>query len=136
MSLTGAQLKYGPVMGIDSPGYPVGIDATQYFPALRGRFVTINTGNGYVAVSTSTSTIIFGWADVGSLANDNTSPFISSSTAGNDVASVVVASDYVFRLPIQAGTFAATSVGLAQDLAVGTIAGIANAQGVNLNGTT
>lgn len=136
MSLTGAQLKYGPVMGIDSPGYPVGIDASQSFPALSGRFVTINTGNGFVAVSTASSTLIFGWADVGSLANDSTIPYVSSSTAGNDVASCILASDCVFRLPVQAGTFAATSVGLAQDLAVGTINGVANAQGVNLNGTS
>lgn len=134
--LTGKQLKYGPVMGLDHPGYPVGIDASQSFPAQSGRFVTINTGNGFAAISISTSTLIFGWADVGSLANDSTSPYVSSSTAGNDVASVITASDCVFRLPISAGTFAQTNVGLAYDLTVATIGGVANAQGVSLSATT
>lgn len=134
--LTGDQLIYGPVSGEDSPGYPVGLDASQSFPARSGCFVTINTGNGYAAVSTASSTVVFGYADVGRLNNDSTITYLSSSTAGNDVASIILASDCVFRLPIQAGTFAATTVGLAQDLAVGTINGVANAQGVNLNGTT
>lgn len=136
MSLTGGQLKYGPIMGVDHPGYPVGLDASQTFPAASGRFVTINTGNGFAAVSISSSTLIFGWADVQVLNNDNTTPYVSSSTAGNDVGSIILASDCVFRLPIQAGTFAATSVGLAQDLVVGTINGVANAQGVSLSATS
>lgn len=134
--LTGDQLKYGPISGLDSPGYPVGLDASQNFPARSGAFVTINTGNGFAAVSISTSTVVFGYADVGRLANDSTSPYVSSSTAGNDVASIILASDCVFRLPIQAGTFAATSVGLANDLVVGTINGVANAQGVSLTATS
>ena len=134
--LTGDQLIYGPINGDQSPGYPVGLDATQSFPAKSGAFVTINTGNGFAAISISSSTLIFGWANTGHLANDSTAPYISSSTAGNDVASVILASDCVFRLPIQAGTFAATNVGLAQDLVVGTINGVANAQGVSLNATS
>lgn len=134
--LTGGQLKYGPTSGLDHPGIPLGIDASQTIPAQSGKFVTINTGNGFAAISISTSTVIFGWADTGALNNDNTTPYVSSSTAGNDVASIIIGSDVVFRLPISAGTFAQTNIGLAQDLTVATIGGVANAQGVSLSATT
>jgi hypothetical protein len=116
--LTGTPLKYGPITGSTSPGYPVGLTASQRFYATSGKFVTIATGTGYATLSTSASTLIFGWADVGSLANDMTAYYTSSSTDGADVASIILASDCVFRIPVSSGTFAVTSVGVAYDLAV------------------
>lgn len=117
MSLTGKQLKWGPVNGCDHPGVPVGLSASQTITIDSARFVTIATGTGYATISTATSVLIFGWADIGALANDSTQ-YVSSSTAGADVASVIVGSDVVFRVPVSSGTFAQTNVGLACDLAV------------------
>ena len=132
--LTGDQLIYGPINGLDSPGYPVGLKGSTSFPAKSGCFVYSNSG--YAGICISTTATILGWADVGRLANDSTAPYISNSTDGNDVASVILASDCVFRLPVLSGTFAVTYVGYRCDLGIGTINSIANAQGAALATTS
>lgn len=134
--LPGTQLKYGPINGVDHPRYPVGLDATQTFDPRGGAFVTINTGNGYAALSINSSVVVYGYADVGALNNDNSIPFVSSGTAGNDLADVILGSDVVFRIPVLSGTFAATTVGLAIDVDKGTCNGIANCQGATVGTTT
>lgn len=132
--LTGEQLKYGPINGVDSPGYPMALDATQYFPALSGHFMYSN--GGYAAVAGASQATILGWADVGVLKNDSTSPFTSSGTQGADFASIIIGSDIVFRMPIGSGTFAVTYVGYGCDLVIATINSVANAQGAALATTS
>jgi hypothetical protein len=131
--LTGDQLIYGPINGDQSPGYPVGITASQTFTRQGGCFVT--AVSGYCTVSGATSATLLGWANVGHLNNDSTFPYVSNSTSGVDVASVILASDCVFRLAVGSGTFAQTNVGTRYDLVVGTVNGVASVQGVAL-GTT
>lgn len=128
--LTGKQLKWGPTSGLDHPGVPVGLYQSQTISIDSARFVTIDTGSGYAKISISTSVLIFGWADIGALNSDMTA-FVSSSTAGADVANVIVGSDVVFRIPVSSGTFAQTNIGLACDLAVAS-----NKQGAAVATTT
>lgn len=128
--LTGKQLKWGPIMGLDHPGYPVGLYQSQTITKDSARFMTIDTGTGFAKISTASSVLIFGWADIGALGNDM-NDFVSSATAGLDVASIITASDCVFRVPVSSGTFAQTNVGLACDLAVSS-----NKQGAAVGTTT
>jgi hypothetical protein len=128
--LTGDQLIYGPINGEDSPGYPVGLAASQTFTRQGGCFVFMSSG--YATVCTSSTATIFGWANVGHLNNDSTFPYVSNATNGVDIASVILASDCVFRLPPSTGTFAVTNIGTRYDLNQTTISGIANCQGVAL----
>lgn len=128
--LTGKQLKWGPTSGFDHPSVPVGLYQSQTIAIDGARFMTIDTGTGYAKLSTASSVLIFGWADIGALANDST-VFISSATAGADVAAVIVGSDVTFRIPVSSGTFAQTNIGLACDLAV-----VSNKQGAAVGTTT
>ncbi len=123
--LTGGQLKYGPVMGSDNPGYPCTIVTSQQFRNAGGKFVFMASGLATICVASSQT--IFGWADC--------EDFLSTT---GDIRSIITNGATIFRLPINAGTFVvATHVGNAYDLTqVTNGAGVTLCQGVDLTATT
>lgn len=118
MSEVIAQLKYGWIRGGRS-GYIVPIGASEVIKAKSGRFVKNDT-SGRAEIAVDGSTELIGFLDC--------EEFTASSTEGADKRFCINDLTAVFRIPINAGTYAATMVGKTCDLAV-----TSNIQGAKLD---
>lgn len=102
------QLKYGHARG-GSVSVPVLLAASQTFKAKSSRFVYLD-GSGYATVCDDGADEVFGFADVAA--------GTYSSTAGVDVANVIVDPSAVYRVPVAAGTYVATMRGKTCDILI------------------
>ncbi len=112
------QLKYGWIRGGRS-GYVVPIGASEVIKSKSGRFVK-NDGSGRAEVAVDGSTELIGFLDC--------EEFTASATEGADKRFCINDVTAVFRIPVSAGTYAATMVGKTCDLAVSS-----NIQGAKLD---
>lgn len=129
----GVQLKYGPIKNESSMVWiPMPMGASEVIAAKSGRFVK-DDGSSRMEIAVDGSTLLAGWVELPQNANYNSSGiYTCSSTEGADIACFCPASallGVVFRLPVNAGTFAITHRNNTCDLAVSS-----NIQGVKLDG--
>lgn len=96
-------LKYGWVKG-GHMGEEYKCAKSQYFNRLAGAFVTASGGTGVVKLTTASTDVIVGWAEVpraGWSTSDATIDYyLSSSTVGKDKVHVITDPTAVFRLPV------------------------------------
>ena len=88
----GARTNFGQVNDVRAT-VEIPLQTSVAFKYLGGKFVTQDS-NQRVGLSVATDTKIIGWADEGE--------YTSSSTAGNDEATVNIAKDGIFEMPIDA----------------------------------
>lgn len=99
---------------------PVPLAASQVITAKSGLFVNLD-GSGDAVRSADGANEIFGYAEFDGIART------TSSTAGAEVANVIIDPSAVFRIPVLAGTYAATMRGKTCDIKV-----TSNVQGADL----
>ena len=126
---TGGLLKYGPISGLNMNfRIPCPIAASETFRLKSGRFITMNAGNAEVA--DDGDTLLAGWLD------PDDGDGASSSTAGASKGGWLPANaalGVVFRIPVAAGTYAATMLFKTCDLVRATIGGVTSIQGAKLD---
>lgn len=129
---TGGMLKYGPIAGANQDfRIPAPIGASETFRLKSGRFVT-NDGSGRMEVADDGDTLLAGWLDPDDGDGD------SSATEGASKGGFLpapAALGVVFRIPVVAGTYAATMLGKTTDLARATVGGTTLIQGAKLDGS-
>lgn len=99
-------IKYGHYRG-GHVSVPVKLAASQVFKQHSGRFVYLD-GSGNAVIADDGANEIFGHAEE--------SERTSSSTAGIELANVVIDPTAIFRIPVGAGTYAATMRGKTCDI--------------------
>ena len=111
-----AQLKYGWVRG-GKLSFPLPMGASEVINNLSGKFVK-NDGSGRGEIAGDGDTELLGWveAEAGTL----------SATEGATSFNCICDTNAVFRIPVNAGIYAATMLGKTCDLSVA--AGIQGAQ--------
>jgi hypothetical protein len=122
MAQEGVKMKYGPIKGEElAVKIDRGIGASEVIKAASGRFVK-EDGSGRVEIAVDGTTELAGWLE----AAEGT----ASSTEGATKGTLIIAANCpcVFRIPINAGTYAATMIGKTCDLAV-----TSNIQGAKLD---
>ena len=115
-------LKYGQVRG-GNVGVSAPLAASQAFKNRSGRFVFLHT-NGFATIADDGADEIFGFAEE--------SERVSSATAGEEFAKIIIDPTAVFRIPVGAGTYVLTMKGKTCDL----IKDVNNIQGADLTANT
>jgi len=96
-------LKYGWVYG-GKQGQEMKVAKTQYFNRLGGAFVTASGATGVMKLTTASTNVIVGWAEVprgGWSTSDATKSYYqSSSTVGKDKVHVITDPTAVYAMPV------------------------------------
>jgi len=115
----GEMLKYGHVRG-GSEGFNVPIGASEVFSNASGRFVKPDGANRRAELAGDADTELMGFLVC--------EAFTSSATEGADERFCINDLTAVFRIPVNAGTYAKTMIGETCDLSISS-----NIQGAQLN---
>jgi hypothetical protein len=96
-------LKYGWAQG-GKVGHEMKCAKSQYFNRLGGAFVTASGATGVMKLTTASTDVIVGWAEVPragwSTSDATVNYFLSSSTVGKDKIHVITDPNAIFRMPV------------------------------------
>ena len=101
-------LKYGWAYG-GKQGQEMKCAKTQYFNRLGGAFVTASGATGVVKVTTASTDVIVGWAEVPRPSDAANDYWTSSSTVGKDKIHVITDPSAVFCMPVFEDTASLTA---------------------------
>ena len=108
----GKLLKYGPIMGEESPTYPMVMKASEVFKNQYGRFVVADATAGTIRALTTSDAKIFGWVQCEGMDNLPTTATLSYTASAGDVRPVVLGNaPVVYRIPNSGTAYAVTMVG-------------------------